>query len=419
MQTQESKIDTGKELDVDLVVTENSGTKSEVQDESSCSRNDTDTNDADIRPIYDEEPMAEYTEQYQVKSPMLDSSLYNKTTEFSNQSLESENSCLKKTVAQFQRDFSRMEAHCIALELKYQNKPLKSGCGIKHGFLSQKGSEVGKGVIEKNVNRNKMNTFSGIGVSIESDDTMNEDTPIGVASAIKEGVTPYVVDMTMEMEKISYLEDATVMGSFPPLSTPVTTTAGNAHGKSLYATVTGKPSGKKLNIHTLFTPRGNGIDVLIYRIILNSMEGLDTMLENGPWFIRNHSLILKKWHLNENLLKEDVSTILGRSSYARVMIELRADVELKDNIVMALLKIIGRAIIYVMSVLSMSGNLLGVRLVRTEFSEERITGAGRRGRGKGKKKRRGGRGRMRREENRKGREKKIRPKRPPKLSRLR
>ncbi|GKC20181.1 hypothetical protein Tco_1022331 [Tanacetum coccineum] len=43
------------------------------------------------------------------------------------------------------------------------------------------------------------------------------------------------------------------------------------------------------------------------------------------------------------------------------MIELRADVELKDNIVMALLKIIGRAIIYVMSVLSMSGNLLGFK----------------------------------------------------------
>nr|GEV42129.1 hypothetical protein [Tanacetum cinerariifolium] len=100
------------------------------------------------------------------------------------------------------------------------------------------------------------------------------------------------------------------------------------------------------------------------------------MLENGLWFILNNPLILKKWHLDEYLLKEDVSTILvwvklhgvpviafsedglsaistklgtslmldsytsdmcikswGRSSYARAMIELRADVELKDNIV--------------------------------------------------------------------------------------
>ncbi|GKA30247.1 retrovirus-related pol polyprotein from transposon TNT 1-94 [Tanacetum coccineum] len=43
----------------DLVVTESSGIKSEVQDESSRSRNDIVIDDADIRPIYDEEPMAD------------------------------------------------------------------------------------------------------------------------------------------------------------------------------------------------------------------------------------------------------------------------------------------------------------------------------------------------------------------------
>ncbi|GJW50743.1 ALP1-like protein [Tanacetum coccineum] len=112
------------------------------------------------------------------------------------------------------------------------------------------------------------------------------------------------------------------------------------------------------------------------------MDGLDAMLENGPWFIRNNPLILKKWHPDENLLKEDVSTVpvwvklhgvpvtafsedglsaiatklgtplmldsytsdmcmqsWGRLSYARVMIELRAYVELKDNIVVAMPKI--------------------------------------------------------------------------------
>ncbi|GKA91353.1 hypothetical protein Tco_0813223 [Tanacetum coccineum] len=121
MQMQESKVDTGKALDADLVVTKSSGTESEVQDESNRSGNDTDTDDADIRPIYDEEPMAEvqltaecnifatgqqhteqpeiitegmvdqYTEQCQVQSPILDSLLDNKTIEFSNQSIESEN----------------------------------------------------------------------------------------------------------------------------------------------------------------------------------------------------------------------------------------------------------------------------------------------------------------------------------------
>ncbi|GJX54993.1 retrotransposon protein, putative, ty1-copia subclass [Tanacetum coccineum] len=190
--------------------------------------------------------------------------------------------------------------------------------------------------------------------------------------------------------------------------------AGNAPGKSSYANITGKPSGKKVNVRTLFTPGGNGIDVVVpktaYHVVANYvrntwskyglvcsmfssstglfsfqfsyMDGLDSMLENGLWFIRNNPLILKKWHPDENLLKEDVSTILvwvklhgvpvtalsenglsaiatklgtplildsytsdmcmqswGRSSYARVMIEFRADVELKDNIFVAMPKI--------------------------------------------------------------------------------
>ncbi|GJR92559.1 hypothetical protein Tco_0264733 [Tanacetum coccineum] len=59
MQTQESKIDTSKALDNGLVVMESNGTESDVQDDNSRSGNDTDADDADIRPIYDEEPMAE------------------------------------------------------------------------------------------------------------------------------------------------------------------------------------------------------------------------------------------------------------------------------------------------------------------------------------------------------------------------
>ncbi|GKD12798.1 ARID DNA-binding domain-containing protein [Tanacetum coccineum] len=120
----------------------------------------------------------------------------------------------------------------------------------------------------------------------------------------------------------------------------------------------------------------------LFSFQFSSMDGLDAMLENGPWFIRNNPLILKKWHPDENLLKEDVSTVpvwvklhgvpitafsedglsaiatklgtplmldsytsdmcmqsWGRSSYAKVMVELKADVELKDNIVVAMPKI--------------------------------------------------------------------------------
>ncbi|GJU19585.1 hypothetical protein Tco_1152927 [Tanacetum coccineum] len=171
MRTHESKIDTCKAVDADLVVTESSGTKTEVQDDSSRSGNDTNADDADIRPIYDEEPMAEvqltaecnifeigqqhteqpeisnegrvdqYPEQCHVKSLMLDSSPDNQTTNYSKQSLESGNILLKKTVAQFQKDFSRMEAHCSALELKYQNQALKPG---QHGQILNETSNKAK-----------------------------------------------------------------------------------------------------------------------------------------------------------------------------------------------------------------------------------------------------------------------------------
>nr|GFC46336.1 hypothetical protein [Tanacetum cinerariifolium] len=57
MQMQEIKIDMGKALNDDLVVTKNSETESEVQDDNSRSGNDTDADNVDIRPIYDEEPM--------------------------------------------------------------------------------------------------------------------------------------------------------------------------------------------------------------------------------------------------------------------------------------------------------------------------------------------------------------------------
>ncbi|GKC10955.1 hypothetical protein Tco_1007737 [Tanacetum coccineum] len=49
----------GKAVYADLVDTESIRTDSTVQDESSRSRNDTDADDAYIRPIYDEEPMTE------------------------------------------------------------------------------------------------------------------------------------------------------------------------------------------------------------------------------------------------------------------------------------------------------------------------------------------------------------------------
>ncbi|GKA22108.1 hypothetical protein Tco_0708070 [Tanacetum coccineum] len=157
MQTTEDKVDSSKALDASLVDTESSGTTLKEQDTSSRSGNDAHADDADIRPIYDEEPMAEvqttaeinvfatgqqHTEQPEFNNegevdqnveqchdtcPLPANVNDNQTTELTNQSLESENIRLKKTVAQFQKDFLRMEAHCVNLELKYQNQALKEG----------------------------------------------------------------------------------------------------------------------------------------------------------------------------------------------------------------------------------------------------------------------------------------------------
>ncbi|GKB07618.1 hypothetical protein Tco_0835902 [Tanacetum coccineum] len=117
---------------------------------SSMSGNDTENDDAEIRPKYDEDPMVE-------------------TTEYSKQSLESENILLKNTVAQFKNDFSRIEAHCIALELKYQNHSIKSG---QHGQILNEAS-----------NKAKMKT------EIDAFETINIELKHSVATLLKENET--------------------------------------------------------------------------------------------------------------------------------------------------------------------------------------------------------------------------------------
>ncbi|GJU42593.1 hypothetical protein Tco_1195550 [Tanacetum coccineum] len=59
IQTTEGKVDTGKAVDASLVNTESIRTESKEQDTSSRSGNDAHADDADIRPIYDEELMVE------------------------------------------------------------------------------------------------------------------------------------------------------------------------------------------------------------------------------------------------------------------------------------------------------------------------------------------------------------------------
>ncbi|GJY03577.1 hypothetical protein Tco_0369517 [Tanacetum coccineum] len=156
-----------------------------------------------------------------------------------------------------------------------------------------------------NNHRKKKNTDTRTSTVSNSDGILNDATPrVDVAKKI---VSPSMVEETVAKEKLSPVVNTIVLNLYPPLPTQETTSAGNA-------------------------PGGNGIDVVV------SVESIRA--------------------INVNLLKEDVGTVPfwvklhcvpiatfsedGLSAIATkpVMIELRADVELRDNIVAAMPKII-------------------------------------------------------------------------------
>ncbi|GJT99224.1 RNA-directed DNA polymerase, eukaryota [Tanacetum coccineum] len=215
---------------------------------------------------------------------------------------------------------------------------------MERGFLSQKGSGVRRGVKEKQ--------GSMADKSVEVGKLGNV---IG-EQVVKEKQSSLVDTTTSNVEN-------TGLNSYPPLPKQRSTPGGNSLGKSSYVNVTSEPSRKTLNFHTLYTPRGNGIDVVVpvesiraisdrfaniaygfflgkrlaYLVVasyvrntwgkfglvksmFNSstglfsfqfsyMDGLNAMIESGTWFIRNHPLILKKWNPDVNVLKVDVRNI--------------------------------------------------------------------------------------------------------------
>ncbi|GKC15446.1 hypothetical protein Tco_1012228, partial [Tanacetum coccineum] len=124
---------------------------------------------------------------------------------------------------------------------------------------------------------------------------------------------------------------------------------GNTKGTvSFVKLVTGEPSRKNVNFCTLLVPAGYFSSSL-------AVNGMDAMLENDPWFIRNIPLILKNkdglsaiaTNISTPLMFDFYNSVMytgswGRSSYARAMFELRADVELKDTIVVAISKLVGK-----------------------------------------------------------------------------
>ncbi|GKB20719.1 hypothetical protein Tco_0854642, partial [Tanacetum coccineum] len=137
----------------------------------------------------------------------------------------------------------------------------RSGPRPLHGDSSDNGGvrQMGR---RKNNHRKKVDTVLGSS-SATVDEIMNDATPLVDVAAAKEDVSPSMADENVTKATPSLFEETTVLESYPPLPTRGTPTTGDTPGKSSYANVTGKPSGKKLNIHTLFTPGGNGIDVVV------------------------------------------------------------------------------------------------------------------------------------------------------------
>ncbi|GJT16601.1 hypothetical protein Tco_0875307 [Tanacetum coccineum] len=111
MQTTEEKVDTNIALDASLVDTKSNGTESVEQDTSNRSGNDAHADDTYIRPIYDEELMAENTEQCHDTRPLSAKLTDNHTTELSNQSLESENICLKRPLSRQHGQFLKVKSN--------------------------------------------------------------------------------------------------------------------------------------------------------------------------------------------------------------------------------------------------------------------------------------------------------------------
>ncbi|GJS94448.1 probable leucine-rich repeat receptor-like protein kinase [Tanacetum coccineum] len=197
---------------------------------------------------------------------------------------------------------------------------------MERGFLSKKGSGRGRGVKEKSINRNMANTA----LFTTSDGTLNDVTP--GASVVKEAGTPSVVDMSVEKEVQSPVVDQTntkegceytyfiyTGGNGIDVVVPVeliraiserfvNTAYGFFLGKRVaYLVVTNyvRNTWGKFGLVKSMLNSSTGL----FSFQFSTMDGLNSMLENGPWFIRNHLLILRKWNLDIDLLKEDVGNV--------------------------------------------------------------------------------------------------------------
>ncbi|GJY04830.1 hypothetical protein Tco_0370770 [Tanacetum coccineum] len=121
----------------------------------------------------------------------------------------------------------------LKLNLPDHKSILTDSWGNRTWFSKPKREWGGRGIKEKNVN--------ALNLEVVKDGVL-PSVIVAFGNAQMENMGQFMVDKMVEMEKLSSFEDTTILGSFSPLSTSVTTLAVNAPGKSSYANVTSKPS---------------------------------------------------------------------------------------------------------------------------------------------------------------------------------
>nr|GEV78816.1 hypothetical protein [Tanacetum cinerariifolium] len=271
-------------------------------------------------------------------------------------------------VVVFSEDYASwcLEELAYIMECHYQIGQKDSACVVcllLHGLTMNRGFLDSGGRNNKHRKKTTMDTGT---CSASGCDVILNDATHCVDAAMKV-VSPSVVEETVAME--CPVLNTPDVGPNPPLHTQEANSAGNALGNGIDVVV---PVDSIHAITVRFSNTSYGVFLrkkVAYLVVANyvrntldkyglvrsmfssstglfffqfgSMDGLDAMLENGPC---EDGLSVIATKLSTPLMLDSYTSDMcmqswGRSSYARVMIELRADVELKDNIVVAMPKI--------------------------------------------------------------------------------
>ncbi|GKB07311.1 putative ribonuclease H-like domain-containing protein [Tanacetum coccineum] len=182
--------------------------------------------------------------------------------------------------------------------------------GMEHGFFIQKRGGGGIGIREKqhgvkeklstNGDSAKRNSSGGSPGAVKDVMDYGPDPTLFVDLKVMEGVDESVSTIPKSFMSLVTNEVVTSKVNFRSLDSdkPI-----NAKAKVKI------PKASILDIHSIFGFSLYGYFVGLFFFKFASIEGMNEILENGPWFICSTLIILKKWMPNANLLKEDLKSV--------------------------------------------------------------------------------------------------------------